>query len=200
MAHYVRAYACSCSALALLGNHYHLVCRFEAERKLSAEERMAHALKMYPRSRARLEAWTEAQWERFEKRIFDVSELMRNIQSAFALWYNRMYDRKGTFWADRFKSTLLAEPNAVLDCMLYVDLNGVRAGLAERPEDYEGCSAYLREIKRGRWLMPLSEVLGERRRDLYAKYKEMLYYRGAVRTKENQRVISEATVKAESAV
>jgi hypothetical protein len=62
---------------------------------------------------------------------------MRNIQSAFARWYNQTYDRRGRFWGGRFKSVYLQDSNAVLDCMLYVDLNPVRAGLVERPEDWK---------------------------------------------------------------
>jgi putative transposase len=60
---------------------------------------------------------TDEQWERFRQRLFDVSELMRNIQSAFARWYNRTYDWRGRLWADRFKSVYLEKGNAVLDCM-----------------------------------------------------------------------------------
>jgi hypothetical protein len=90
---------------------------------------------MYPSkaSQIQIDGWTEEEWERFRQRLFDVSELMRNIQSSFARWYNRSYDRRGRFWADRFKSVFLETETAVLDCMLYVELNPVRAGLVERP-------------------------------------------------------------------
>jgi hypothetical protein len=160
---------------------------------------MERALRFYPRSKAQIEGWPESKWQRFERRIFDVSEFMRNIQQAFAMWYNRTYRRHGTFWAERFRSTLLGSPEAVLDCMLYVDLNAVRAGLVERPEDYVSGSAYLREIGADGWLVPLSEVFGETGRDLFVRYKEMLYHRGAVKTKEGQCAISPETVRRESA-
>jgi hypothetical protein len=94
-----------------------------------------------PASQQMIELWTDEQWERFRQRLFDVSELMRNIQAAFARWYNRTYDRRGRFWADRFKSVYLEKGNAVLDCMLYVELNPVRAGLVERPEEWVGSTS-----------------------------------------------------------
>jgi hypothetical protein len=37
-------------------------------------------------------------------------------------------------------------PNTLL---LYIDLNPVRAGIVERPEEWKGSSVYLREIGKG---------------------------------------------------
>ncbi len=50
---------------------------------------------------------------------------MGNVQSAFARWYNKTYQRRGRFWADRFKSVYLETTQAVQDCLLYVELNPV---------------------------------------------------------------------------
>jgi hypothetical protein len=108
---------------------------------------MARALLLYTSSQRLVEAWSDEHWERFERRIFDVSEYMRNVQTAFAVWFNRTHRRKGRFWADRFKSTLLMDGQAVLDCPLYIELNAVRANLVPRPEDNTYGSAHLREIK-----------------------------------------------------
>ena len=82
-------------------------------------------------SRKVLECWPEARWKRLQEHLFDVSEFVRKVQGAFATWYNRTFNRKGHLWGDRFKSTLLGGPEAVLDAALYVELNAVRAGLVE---------------------------------------------------------------------
>jgi hypothetical protein len=82
------------------------------------------------------------------------------LQSAFATWYNETYKRHGTFWADRFKSVLLGDAQAVLDCMLYVELNPVRANLCNTPEEYKASSFYLRSIKTDGWLMSLENIVG----------------------------------------
>ena len=175
-------------------------CMFEAERQLSRKELWALALKMYPRSEKKLKAWKEEDWERFEKRLFDVSEFMRKLQGAFARWYNRTYDRKGRFWGDRFKSTLLADGGAVLDAMLYVDLNPVRAGLEERPEAYAGSSFYLRALGKAPWLADLRLCLdANNEKEALDTYRRLLYYRGAVRTRGEQAAISPALLAAEEA-
>ena len=66
---------------------------------------------MYPSqaSQIRIDCWSEKDWEHYRRRLFDVSEYMRNIQSAFARWFNFNYQRRGRFWADRFKSVYLED-------------------------------------------------------------------------------------------
>jgi hypothetical protein len=157
---------------------------------------------MYPgkASQIRVNGWSEEQWERFRQRLFDVSELMRNIQSAFARWYNNHHERRGRFWADRFKSVYLETEAAVLDCILYIELNPVRAGLVERPEDWHGSSIYLRELKKGAWLMPLTRICDQpSEAEALVEIRERLYYRGNVPTKQGQASISQEVLDREAA-
>jgi len=200
--HFSRIYFCRVAAFSVMGNHYHLVVKFEAPQPVSREELEARARRMYPGKRfeLRVGGWTNEEWEHYRRRLFDLSEYMRNIQAAFARWYNRVHDRRGRFWADRFKSVCLGDLRAVLDCMLYVELNSVRAGLVERPEEWRGSSVYLREVGKDSWLMPLGELLGGRsRRQTFKEYRERLYYRGNVPTKEGQAAISGKVLEEEVA-
>jgi hypothetical protein len=157
---------------------------------------------MYPSkaSQAAIELWSDEDWEHYRQRLFDVSEFMRNIQSGFARWYNRNYQRRGRFWADRFKSVYLADQQALLDCMLYVELNPVRADLVERPEDWKGSSLTLRELGKDGWLAPLTDFLDQpTKTKALIEYRERLYYRGAVPTKEGQKAISQKVLDLEIA-
>jgi putative transposase len=200
--HYANAYFCKFAAVSVLGNHWHGVCRFDRPRKLSHKELKDRAQILYPRSEKQLARWTKPKWERLQDRLFDVSEFMRNVQGAFSRWYNRTYNRKGHFWGERFCSTILGGPESVLEAILYVELNAVRAGLETHPEDYEGGSLYLREAGKDHWLMPLSEILYDEKGtkdELHARFKELIYYRGAIVTKMGQRPIPDEVIKRERA-
>lgn len=187
--HYTGLYFCSVLAFCIMGNHYHLVCRFEAYRRLGRKELERVAALFYPdRSYQPYLQWTEAEWERFNRRLFSPSELMRNVQAAYARWFNRRWGRKGRFWADRFR---LTECENVLEAVLYVDLNPVRAKLRRLPEQWRWGSAWWRRRGRADWLLPLEEWLGpvQDRREAERYYWAALYWRGTKPSKLTDGVI-----------
>ena len=199
--HFGRIYFCEVGGFCVMGNHYHLVTLFEGPHDVSRRELEIRAKKMYPgqMSQLRVQAWSDEQWERFRERLFDVSEFMRNVQAAFARWYNRAHDRRGRFWADRFKSVYLENEQAVLDCLLYVELNPVRAGLVQRPEKWKASSIGLREIGEDGWLMPLPRLLGRpSRKKALLEFRERLYHRGAIPSKAGQAAISPKVLQEEA--
>lgn len=197
--HYSKGYCCQVAALQIMGTHYHAVIQFEAYRTLNPDELRERALRLYPGSEIEIDQWPQEKWDRLQERLFDVSEFMRNLHSAFGRWYNKTYQRFGRFWAERFKSTLLENTQALLDAMLYVELNAVRAGLVQRPEEWEGGSLYLREIGQDDWLMPLTELFDKTAKRALTEYRSLIYYRGAVPTKPGQAAISQRIIKEEEA-
>ncbi|MFT5413651.1 MAG: putative transposase [Verrucomicrobiales bacterium] len=79
--------------------------------------------------------------ERVRRRLFDLSLFMKELKQRMTLAFNYTHERRGTLWEGRFKCSLI-EPSAeaLRAVAAYIDLNPVRAGLAERPEDYRWCS------------------------------------------------------------
>ena len=194
---YLSGYCCQLAAFCVMGNHYHLVVHFEAFRPLSRSTLAAKAHHFYSQTQQPA-TWKKAQWERFNHRLFDVSELMRNIQMAYARWYNRRFDRRGTFRESRFKSTLLTDMEAVQECLLCVDLNAIRAGLVERPEEWTGSSAYFRDLEKDLWLVSMSQIFPEvPRTQAYQKYRAKLIYRGALPNKPGAKAIAEQVIREE---
>ena len=62
--------------------------------------------------------------------------LMKNLGQRYVQYINRTYQRSGTLWEGRFRSCLAQEENYVLACYRYIELNPVRANMANHPREY----------------------------------------------------------------
>ena len=139
------------AAYAVMSNHYHIVLRVDAERakNWSVEEVLqrwtqlftgpvlvqrylsADRERMKPSEIARVEQFAEEYRERF----MNISWFMRILNQNIARQANSEDQVKGHFWEGRFKSQALLDETALLSAMAYVDLNPIRAGIAQTPEE-----------------------------------------------------------------
>ena len=123
---------------------------------------------------------------------------MRNVQQGFARWYNKPYQRRGRFWADRFKSSLIFGENTLLEVMQYVDLNPVRAGISKRPENYLFGAMKKREDGEAETLVSLKKLFSEKdESEAYVVYRSRVYLRGELKSKEGDATIGEDLLEAE---
>ncbi|MFZ9510479.1 MAG: transposase, partial [Burkholderiaceae bacterium] len=62
--------------------------------------------------------------------------LMQSVGRAYVLYFNKRHGRTGTLWEGRYRSTLIETERYLLACMVYIDLNPVRAGMVADPADH----------------------------------------------------------------
>ncbi len=65
-----------------------------------------------------------------------VPRMMQAVGRSYVRYFNNRHGRSGTLWEGRYRSTLIETERYLLACMVYIDLNPVRAGLAEAAADY----------------------------------------------------------------
>ncbi|MFZ3082218.1 REP-associated tyrosine transposase [Rhodoferax ferrireducens] len=63
-------------------------------------------------------------------------QMMQAVGRRYVRYFNDSQKRSGTLWEGRYKSTLIQTERYLLACMVYIDLNPVRAGLVRHAADY----------------------------------------------------------------
>lgn len=143
-----KIYAMNIAAYAVLSNHYHLVLHVNRSLvdTLSDKDVFERGKLLFPKKAKELEFKTTLNTDHPEfsktiqewrSRLSDISWFMKSMNEPIARISNAEDDCKGHFWEGRYKSQALLDEGAVLSAMAYVDLNPIRAGIAESPEDSE---------------------------------------------------------------
>ncbi len=140
-------FAIDLCAYAVMSNHYHLVVRLAPERVKSwtAREVLERWTRLFSgpelvqrylmhQPLAETERTTlDALIGKWASRLSDLSWFMRCLNEPIARQANLEDGCTGHFWEGRFKSQALLDETALLTAMVYVDLNPIRAGIAETP-------------------------------------------------------------------
>jgi putative transposase len=61
---------------------------------------------------------------------------MNLVEGCIAREFNRRKKRSGAFWEDNYHATAVQTGKHLIQCMLYIDLNMVRAGVVKSPDDW----------------------------------------------------------------
>ena len=169
-------FALDVCAYAILSNHYHIILHVDAEKAKSwdQDEVIARWRKLFGggvlierylagqcTTRAELDQVAEIV-EVWRTRLMDISWFMRCLNESIARQANKEDHCKGRFWEGRFKSQALLDEQALLACMVYVDLNPVRARICETPEASDFTSIQQR-------LKTYQEKVAENQAPAYAK-------------------------------
>ena len=142
-------FAVEVAGYAVMSNHLHVVLRMQPSQVVEwpAEEVARRWLSVYPREylpdgtpalpsdaviAAQAVDWIWVQARR--KRLADLGWFMKALKEPISRRANREDGCTGAFWEGRFSSVPLLDQPALVACMVYVDLNPVRARMCDRPE------------------------------------------------------------------
>lgn len=135
-------------AYTIMSNHYHLVLNVEHE-DLSDEVVTDRWLQLCPGREALREREDGLDLQKvalladplrlevIRARLSSISWFMRFINEPLARMANREDECTGRFWEGRFRSQALLDEASILACMVYVDLNPVRAGMSQSLDECE---------------------------------------------------------------
>ena len=137
---------------AVMSNHYHIVVKLGSTKDWPRHKVMQHWLTLHKgpllaqrEQKGEVLSGAEARTldsviEVWRKRLQDLSWFMKCLNEPIAKAANVEDDCTGHFWESRFISQPLLTEEALLSCMAYVDLNPVRANMADTPETSEHTS------------------------------------------------------------
>jgi REP element-mobilizing transposase RayT len=141
-------FAIDICAYAVMSNHYHLALKLCPEQlnDLSDKQIMDRWCALF-KGPLLIQRYRDGEYlEPFEhttvsdivnvwrSKLSSISWFMRCLNQPIARQANLEDKCTGKFWESRFNSQALKSEEALLSCMAYVDLNPVRAGIADTPE------------------------------------------------------------------
>ena len=116
----------------LMGNHFHLLIRVNPEKDYSDDA----IRKRVNRFNNEDVAISDFDVSKYRNKLESLSEFMKEIKQTFTRYYNKAHKRSGFFWGQRFKSVIVEKGETLANCQAYIDLNPIRAGIVDKPDDY----------------------------------------------------------------
>ena len=73
----------------------------------------------------------------YTNRKMEISKLMQSVNTSYAQYYNRIKNRVGIVFRNRYFSQPIYSQKQLYNCLVYIHNNPVKAGLVENPQDYK---------------------------------------------------------------
>lgn len=105
-----------------------------------------------------------------------IPRLMQSTGQTYVRWFNDHHGRTGGLWEGRYRATVVEDERYLFACMRYIELNPVRSGIVERPEDFPWSSFRANAMGEGDGLVRphgIYQGLGPTRRRRAQMYAEM---------------------------
>lgn len=75
-----------------------------------------------------------------EKKIGDITKIMKKILTHYAGWFNRKYRRSGALIANRYKSDCVEDEKYIFSLVRYIHQNPIMANIVDNLEEYKWSS------------------------------------------------------------
>jgi len=124
-----------------------------------------------------------------------VGRLMRRLAGRHTRRINRLQRRRGTLWEGRYKASPIQTDRYLLACTRYVDMNPVRAGIVNAPQDYPWSSYRLRAGDGGLGWLDADECYLSLGEDADARAAGYAAYVTAAAAEEERELIREAVAR-----
>ena len=67
----------------------------------------------------------------------EIARSLQLVAGRTGQGYNERKGRRGAFWEDRYHATAIETGEHLARCLVYIDLNMVRAGVVKHPAEWE---------------------------------------------------------------
>jgi putative transposase len=65
-----------------------------------------------------------------------IPKTLQSLGRRYVQYFNYRYQRTGTLWEGRYRATIVEAETYLFECMRYIELNPVRAGMVRNPSEY----------------------------------------------------------------
>ena len=72
----------------------------------------------------------------YSEEIKNISMFMKRVNSIYAMYYNKKYNRVGYVFRDRYKSILILSRKQLYKCIKYIHMNPVKANIVKNEWEY----------------------------------------------------------------
>ena len=200
---YSQVYFTDILGFCIMGNHVHLLIRMIPDRYFSDDDIKKRYARFYgdtapfPVENGVDDDGKNKGLLYYRKKWSSLAKFMQEIKQTFSRYYNKRHDRRGTLWGERFKSVIVEEGNTLINCLAYIDLNPLRAGMVNKPEDYRWNSlGYHVQTKNRDGFLSLDFGLGEFNvldaKERFRRYRRFVYEKASREDQIHEKIVSKA--------
>ncbi len=165
----------------LLDNHFHLLIQMVPEFNISDDDIKKRLKRFYGKDFEII----DEQMGYYRSKLSSLANYMKEIKQSFSWYYNKRHNRRGTLWGERFKSVIVENGETLINCLAYIDLNPVRAGIVEKPETYRWNSMgyHVQTNNKDNLLsmdFGLKEFAVKSKKERIRRYRRYVYEAGAI--------------------